>query len=39
MHFKYLFVKGLKIINKKQNIGVVLGFTLDEQFWVWELIE
>ena len=34
MHSRNLFVKGLKIINKKQNVWVHLGFTPDEQLWM-----
>jgi hypothetical protein len=32
MHFRELFVKGLKMVNKKQNIGVHLEYTPDEQY-------
>lgn len=36
MDFRDSFVKGLKTINKKQNIGVHLGYTLDEQMESWK---
>ena len=29
MHYRNLFVKGLILANKKQNIGVHLGYTPD----------
>ena len=32
MHFRNLFVKGFKIVNKKQNISAHLGFTPNAQW-------
>lgn len=31
MRYRNSFFKGLDLINEKQKIGVVLGYTLDEQ--------
>ena len=29
----------VKLNVNEQNIGIRLGFTLDEQLWVWELMK